>query len=246
MKTSRDEFRFREAFAPMPVELSDCIEEAFERGEKAMKRRRKTIALLSAAAVISVAFAAAALAGRSLYAPVPDNVAAAPVQTAQMLTAIDEPTLTITSVPFEKEENEDENERLAFLISMEKIDKTDRDSLRQILNLAASEYARQSETEIAADAIEITQVSLQKIAVNYHGSTADWKQEVRECLMGEMGFTEAFIEEGSLVNHVIACLCVQQVEQFYEFEEIDIVDAETGAVVQRGDGQLKPCGGVFS
>lgn len=233
MKANRDEFRFREAFTPTPVELSDCIEEAFERGEKAMKRRRKRIALLSAAAVISVAFAAAALAGRSLHTPVPDNVAAAPVHTAQMLTAIDEPApeagiaTTPTPIPFE-EEKQDENERLAFLISMEEIDKTDRDSLRQILNLAASEYARQNRVEIAADAIEITQASLKKISANYHGSTADWKQEVRECLLGEMGFTEAFIEEGFLVNHVIACLCVQQVEQFYEFEEIAIVDAETG------------------
>lgn len=232
MKASRDEFRLRDAFAPMPVELSDCIEEAFERGERAMKRRRKIVAVLSAAAVVSVTFAAVALAGKSLYTPVPDNVAAAPVQTIKMLTAIDEPaqetgiTPEPTSEPLPFEEKEVENERLAFLISLEEIDKTDQDSLRQILNLAASEYVRQGGVEPAADAIEITEASLKEIGVSYYGSTAAWKEEVRQCLLGEMGFTEAFIEEGFLVNHVLACLCVRQVEEFYEFEEISIMDAE--------------------
>lgn len=232
MKASRDEFRLRDAFAPMPVELSDCIEEAFERGERAMKRRRKIVAVLSAAAVVSVTFAAVALAGKSLYTPVPDNVAAAPVQTIKMLTAIDEPaqetgiTPEPTPEPLPFEEKEVENERLAFLISLEEIDKTDQDSLRQILNLAASEYVRQGGVEPAADAIEITEASLKEIGVSYYGSTAAWKEEVRQCLLGEMGFTEAFIEEGFLVNHVLACLCVRQVEEFYEFEEISIMDAE--------------------
>lgn len=247
MKASRDEFRLRDAFAPMPIELSDCIEEAFERGERAMKRRRKIVAVLSAAAVVSVAFAAVALAGKSLYTPVPDNVAAAPMQTIKMLTAIDEPapesayetetneenelifarnTPEPTPEPLPFEEKEVENERLAFLISLEEIDKTDQDSLRQILNLAASEYVRQGGVEPAADAIEITEASLKEIGVSYYGSTAAWKEEVRQCLLGEMGFTEAFIEEGFLVNHVLACLCVRQVEEFYEFEEISIMDAE--------------------
>lgn len=70
--------RLERAFTEAPAELNDAVERAFLRGEKAMKKRHKIVASLSAAAVFAVLALGIALAAGRLTAPRPD-----PVVTAQ-------------------------------------------------------------------------------------------------------------------------------------------------------------------
>jgi len=67
---------FDRAFAKTPEEIHESILTAFEKGEKHMKFRYKLISAVSAAAVLLVAFAVIALAGREMSAPKPDTLAA--------------------------------------------------------------------------------------------------------------------------------------------------------------------------
>ena len=69
--------RLERAFTEAPSELRDAVELAFQRGEKAMKVRHKTMVSLSAAAVFVVLVLGIALAAGRLTAPRPDPVVAA-------------------------------------------------------------------------------------------------------------------------------------------------------------------------
>ena len=74
---------FDRAFAKTPEEFHESILTAFEKGEKHMKFRYKLISAVSAAAVLLVAFAVIALAGREMSAPKPDTLAAPVMKTMQ-------------------------------------------------------------------------------------------------------------------------------------------------------------------
>ena len=74
---------FDRAFAKTPEEFHESILTAFEKGEKHMKFRYKLISAVSAAAVLLVAFAVIALAGREMSAPKPDTLAAPELNTMQ-------------------------------------------------------------------------------------------------------------------------------------------------------------------
>ena len=65
------------AFTEMPPELTASVEEAFRRGEEAMKQRHKIMTALSVAAAIAVLCAAIALAAGTMLKPRRDNVVAA-------------------------------------------------------------------------------------------------------------------------------------------------------------------------
>lgn len=71
------EKRLDRAFTEAPSELYDAVELAFQRGEKAMKKRHKIMASLSAAAAFAVLALGIALAAGRLTAPRPDPVVAA-------------------------------------------------------------------------------------------------------------------------------------------------------------------------
>ena len=63
-------------FTEAPSELNASVEEAFRRGEKAMKQRHKIVTALSVAAAIAALCAAIALAAGRMITPRPDTVAA--------------------------------------------------------------------------------------------------------------------------------------------------------------------------
>lgn len=63
------------AFTKAPDELTASVEEAFRRGEKAVKQRQKIVTALSVAAVFAMLCAAIALAAGRMIAPKPDTVA---------------------------------------------------------------------------------------------------------------------------------------------------------------------------
>ena len=65
------------AFTEAPYGLKTSVEEAFRRGEEAMKQRHKIMAALSVAAAIAVLCAAIALAAGTMLKPRRDNVVAA-------------------------------------------------------------------------------------------------------------------------------------------------------------------------
>lgn len=75
----QDEYlkRLDRAFTQAPSELTTSVEEAFRRGEAAMKQRHRIMTALSAAAAIAVLCAALALAAGTMLRPRRDNVAAA-------------------------------------------------------------------------------------------------------------------------------------------------------------------------
>ena len=63
------------AFTKAPDELTASVEEAFRRGEKAVKQRQKIMTALSVAAAVAVLCAAIALAAGRMITPKPDTVA---------------------------------------------------------------------------------------------------------------------------------------------------------------------------
>lgn len=72
MKTPK--MNYYEAFIPVTDELEAAVEEAFERGEREMKKRYKLMTLLSAAAALALVFAVGALAVDGLKPGTPDSV----------------------------------------------------------------------------------------------------------------------------------------------------------------------------
>ena len=93
------------AFTEMPSELTASVEEAFQKGEEAMKHRHKVLTAVSVAAVLVVLCAAIALAAGRMTAPRPDTVAAgigataAPRKTAQGDVPTPMPTPDPTAMP---------------------------------------------------------------------------------------------------------------------------------------------------
>ena len=72
MKPHKDDLRLEGAFSPIPPRLSDAVEAAFEKGERAMKKRHKIMTAAAAVAACAVLFAGAGLALGGLTAPKPD------------------------------------------------------------------------------------------------------------------------------------------------------------------------------
>jgi len=75
----RDEYlkHLDRAFTKTPPELTASVEEAFRRGEMAVKQRHKIMTALSVAAAVAVLCAALALAAGTMFKPRRDNVVAA-------------------------------------------------------------------------------------------------------------------------------------------------------------------------
>ena len=65
------------AFTKAPPELTTSVEEAFRRGEEAMKQRHKSMTALSVAAALVILCAAIALAAGEMLKPRRDNVVTA-------------------------------------------------------------------------------------------------------------------------------------------------------------------------
>jgi len=95
------------AFTEAPPELSYVIEDAFRRGEKAMKKRHKMLTTLAVAAGFAVAFTGMGLAGSRLAVEKPDRIAVAPsgdsaVRDIRMRPS-EAPALSTTSLPAQDE-----------------------------------------------------------------------------------------------------------------------------------------------
>ncbi len=73
----KDDLRLSRAFTEAPSELHDAVESAFQRGERAMKKRHKMMVALSAVAACALLLTALALAAVRLTEPQPDAVVAA-------------------------------------------------------------------------------------------------------------------------------------------------------------------------
>lgn len=75
----RDEYlkHLDRAFSKAPPELTNSVEEAFRRGEEAMKQRHKIMTALSVAAAVAILCAALALAAGTMLKPRRDDVVAA-------------------------------------------------------------------------------------------------------------------------------------------------------------------------
>ena len=73
----KDDLRLSRAFTEAPSELHDAVESAFQRGERAMKKRHKMMVALSAVAACALLLTALALAAVRLTEPRPDAVVAA-------------------------------------------------------------------------------------------------------------------------------------------------------------------------
>ena len=73
----KDDLRLSRAFTEAPSELHDAVESAFQRGERAMKKRHKMMVALSAVAACALLLTALALAAVRLTEPRPDPVVAA-------------------------------------------------------------------------------------------------------------------------------------------------------------------------
>lgn len=104
------------AFTDAPPELSDAVENAFRRGEQAMKQRHKLITTVVAAAGIAVAFAAIGFAGHRIARINPDRVAVTQPGPAAEYDALirqseppetEAPELTITGLPEQAEDAAD-------------------------------------------------------------------------------------------------------------------------------------------
>ncbi len=84
--------RLERAFTEAPAELNDAVERAFLKGERAMKKRHKIMASLTAAAAFAVLALGIALAAGRLTAPRPDPVVTAQGGVAIAATGTPEPT----------------------------------------------------------------------------------------------------------------------------------------------------------
>ena len=91
-----DKLHLERAFTEAPSELRDCVEEAFERGAKEMKRRHKWMTALSVAAACAVIFAGLAMAAGQLTRPRPDTVLTDRGDSPQ---ATSRPTTKATPIP---------------------------------------------------------------------------------------------------------------------------------------------------
>ena len=91
-----DKLHLERAFTEAPSELHDCVEEAFERGAKEMKRRHKWMTALSFAAACAVLLTGLALAAGQLTRPRPDTVLTDRGDSPQ---ATSRPTTKATPIP---------------------------------------------------------------------------------------------------------------------------------------------------
>lgn len=204
MKLHEFEVRLEDAFVPMPPEISEGIEQAFERGEKAMKKRYKIMSVLSVAAAISVFFAVAALAVNGINAPKPDKVAfSAGEGKPQMEHA---PTAVLhpeTELPEESEQEMKDYSGANFYDG----EFSDPEALYVLLSNAYWTYAHENNLEMDSRAVFAAAGELKNIIIaNNDEEKTRMGTLIRECLQSVLGLDADFIARHYLVNDVLNCL----------------------------------------
>ena len=194
MKT--DYTDLKRAFIPVTADLQAGIEDAFERGEREMKKRHKIMSLLSIAAVLALVFGVAGLAANEMYTPKEDNVVLSAGETAL--------------VPSEEAElvsaEESEREEPDFMY----VDPAEADALQTLLNMAYRDYCEFNGIEMESQCVDVHALnSLQAIPGEYGEETENWIQPIIDVLKGYLGFDLDYIEENRLTNYVVACLSMQ-------------------------------------
>lgn len=204
MKQHEFEIRLEDAFVPMPPEIPDEIEQAFERGEKAMKKRYKIMSALSVAAVISLFFAVAALAVNGINAPKPDKVALSAGTDKQQL----EPALTPALHPEPGTTGKEEQEMKDYSgASFYDGEFSDPEALYVLLSNAYWTYAHENNLEMDSRAVFAAARELKNIIVaNNDGEKSQMSTPIRECLQSALGLDADFIARHYLVNDVLNCL----------------------------------------
>lgn len=206
MKKHETDIRLEKAFLPMPHEMKEEIEYAFERGEKAMKKRNKIISMLGAAALVSVFFAVVALAANELGTPQADNIV---LSAGEKLMQED---AQATLVPLETE--------TADSVHFYQGDFTDPDALYILLSNAYWNYARENNLDMDSRVVFAAAQELISIPDNFPEGTNRWASPVLETLRSVLGFDEDFIARHYLGNDVIACLAAED-ENEPEPEELN-------------------------
>ena len=235
------EYDLSKAFAPMPGQFHENIEEAFERGEIYMKKRHKIMTLLSAAAVLAVAFAVGALAVNNLNTPAPDRVTVAQPQATltpepeeksgqdelrsmntpapdRVTTAQPQATLPPDSINSEEDSGQD---ALHFIEG----DPSDPGALYLLLSNAYWTYVQENGLDADSRLIYTMTVELEYCWAEIKDDE-NCDDVIRQRLMEGMGLSESFIAGHDLVNDVIACL-----------RSMGLVQSETEIRLEADDGE---------
>lgn len=204
MKKREFEIRLEDAFIPMPPEISDEIESAFERGEQAMKKRYKIMSLLSVAAVVSVFFAVAAMAVNEINVPKPDKVVLSAGENKQQMEPV--PTSALHSETEALEEHEQEMKDYSSA-SFYYGDFSDPEALYMLLSNAYWSHAHENNLEMDSRAVFAAAGELKIIfSSNNDGDVSRMCTPILECLQSVLGFDADFIAQHYLINDVLSCL----------------------------------------
>lgn len=202
------DIRLERAFVPMPSQMKSEIEYAFERGEKEMKKRYKIMSLLSVAAVISVAFAMAALAVNEINVLNPDRVVAA-----------GENMQKVEGVPATSESGH-----------FYEGDFAEPEALYILLSNAYWNYAHENNLEMDSRAVFAAAEELSMIFEKNKGDKTQMTVPVRECLESALGLDSEFIASHYLTNDVLGCL-YGAAESIY-LEEVVVLEPVPGENVE--------------
>lgn len=183
MKTP--EIDYRKAFIPATAELEAAVEEAFERGEREMKKRYKMITLLSAAAALALVFAVGALAAGGLKAGTPDSV----VYSAGSVAPTEAP-MNGEPLPAESEGEKGEKTEIA---------------LRVYLDEMYEKFCTEKGRERKASALYQTLGALLELDGMKYGAITR-EDIIRSCLTSVLEMDEDFIRENGMTEVIEACL----------------------------------------
>ena len=205
------DIKWEQAFLPAPRTLEARIEDAFERGEIEMNKRRKIISLLAAAAVLAVVFAVAGFAMTELYRPVPDNVVLSR-GSGEGETAEEALPVSVDGgaelIPEEKETAQADSEP-----DFMHVDPAQEDALETLLDMAYRDFCEINALEIDSRAVYAAASELETLPESIGSQTEAWIAPMIDILKAQLGLTDEYIEENLLTNYVTACLFVQNEKQ---------------------------------
>ena len=195
MKTQEMNISFEKAFLPMPEEARFGVEEAFERGEKEMKKKHKILSLLSVAAALTLVFAVTALAAGGLGTPKPDKIALSAGESLPAAESEATPAPVRTNMPDP-----------VFEPDFTHIDPFGENALWELLDIAYRDFCQLSGSEVDSRAVDSAANALRSIPDDFGADTANWPEPICEILKAELGLSDEYIEENCLTNYICACL----------------------------------------
>lgn len=216
MKTPK--MNYREAFIPVTDELEAAVEEAFERGEREMKKRYKLMALLSAAAALALVFAVGALAVDGLKPGTPDSVvyvagSFAPMETPDEKSHAETMYATPTPLPMAMREEKTEIALRTYLEEMYAQFCAERGVKRQVAALY----------QVLAELLSMAE---------YEEAIA--REELISGILTEiLGMDADFIRENGMPEVIAACLDGREMAAEELAEDEVVAEATAEAVLRR-------------